>query len=346
MGPERWLAAALLASAIGAAPSVARAQASSLGDLNQRSESDASRELSRRGYVMTHRAAAQGSSYWTFWWSAARSQCVRVAVNGGRVTQLIDTNAASCGQRPLGGQPAAGHATDDLENKRADDVSREMSRRGYVLIDEVAAEGTSRWQFWWSAAISRCVSVAVDGGQTTQVITADPRSCGRAAGGGWGSGGAAGAGAGDLVNRDAADAGREMSRRGYLMSRQVAAQGASYWQFWWHAARSSCMRMAVNGGRVTQLIAADAGSCNRRPGSGGAPGGGYGSSNDLMYRDVHGAGREMQRRGYVLMQTESAKGGAYWQYWWSQRRGECTRFAINGGKVTQITPSDARSCRR
>lgn len=337
---RRWLLA-LLALAIGASPLAALGQVGNLADLNHRSEAYASGELSRRGYVMSHRETAKGSSYWEFWWTAARSQCVRLAINGGQVTQLIDTDAGSCKTRPSGGNPASGHATDDLEYQRADHASREMTRRGYVMIDQVAAEGTSHWQYWWNAAISRCVSMAVDGDQVTQVITADSRLCRKPAGGSPGGGYATD----DLVNRGVDQAGREMMRRGYVMSHQVAAKGSSYWQFWWNAASGQCMRMAVNGGRVTQVIAADAGSCRRQPGTGGSPGAGYGT-DDLMNLRVDQANRELLRRGDALTHTESSKGGSYWQYWWDSRRARCTRLAINGGKVTQITPTDARSCRR
>ncbi len=336
--PWRWRRIAQGVVAVAFAPLTALAQVSGLEDLNRRSESSASRELQQRGYVMSHRAAAQGSSYWEFWWSAARSQCVRVAVNGGQVTQLIGTDPNSCRRQPS--HASSGSGTNDLENQRVDHATRELSRRGYVMSQQVAQDGGVYWQYWWNAAISRCVSMAVEGGQVTQMITADSRLCHQPSSGGPGSGW--GSSTDDVVNRSVDQAGREMSRRGYVFSHEVAAQGSSYWQFWWNAASSQCLRLAVNGGRVTQQVRTDAGSCNRTTG-GGSPGWGSGT-DDLVNRGVDYAGREMSRRGYVYRSQVAAQGSSYWQFWWHPASAQCMRMAVNDARVTQLIRTDAGSC--
>jgi hypothetical protein len=337
---RQGLPAAVAALIAAATPLAALSQAGALVDLNYRSESYSSGELLRRGYVMSQRVEAQGSSYWQFWWNAASAQCVRVAINSGQVTQVIDTDAASCSQHAGGASPGPGPATDDLANQSVERATREIARRGYVLSNEVAAQGSSYWQFWRHAASGRCVRLAVNGGQVTQVITADAGSCDRPAGGGPGSG----PGAADLVNWAVDQADREMSRRGYAMSQRVAASGSSYWQFWWNAARSQCVRLAINNGMVSQVIDADASACNQAPG--GSSGVQAQGTDDLMHQSVDFAQRELLRRGYVLTNTESSRSEGYWQYWWNRQRAECARLAINDGRVTQITMADAQSCRQ
>ncbi|HOW46925.1 MAG TPA: hypothetical protein P5163_16325 [Rubrivivax sp.] len=236
----------------------------------------------------------------------------------------------------------------DLIFQPQSQAAQQLPGRGFTLVRTQPAGRGGEWQFWWNASSAQCMRVAVNNGQITQIIGVDAGDCGQ---GGGGSSGGSGSGwrpndrdPGDLVGRDAGSASREMSRRGYVLSRSESARGGGFWQFWWHARLALCQRVAVNGDRVTQVIETGAGDCGQ-----GGHGGGNRPSNerdpsDLVFRDADSAARELTRRGYALSRSESARGGGFWQFWWHARLALCQRVAVNNNQVTQIIETGAGDC--
>ena len=237
-------------------------------DLVYRPEAQAARELQRRGYLLSNTVAA-GAGYWQYWWSGERGQCLRVAVNGGQVSQIIATNPAECPQRGGGPQPpfggggggGGGSPQADLVYRPEAQAARELQRRGYQLSNTVPA-GAGFWQYWWSGQSGQCLRVAVNAGQVSQIITTRPDECPRRGGGGGGLPPTGGAVPNDMLNQSVGTVERVMPQRGYQLSNTVPA-GAGFWQFWWQDASQQCVRLAVNGGRVTQVTPRGRGDCRR-----------------------------------------------------------------------------------
>jgi hypothetical protein len=350
---------------IAAAPLAAGAQASAMSDLMFQSESNAARQLSWRGYTLSNQESAGGNRYWQYWWSAQRGDCLRVAINHGQVTQIIGARPRDCAQSgggvppPFGGSGGSwgdggGGPQADLVGRPESVVARELPGRGYMLSNTVSASG-GYWQYWWSGQRGQCLRVAVNQGQVTQIIAASPNDCPQrdgsppfgGSGGSWGGGGSGPQS--DLVDRPESVAARELPRRGYLLSNTVPA-GSGYWQYWWSGQRGQCLRVAVNQGRVTQILSTSPGDCPRQ-------GGGYPPPppigpdtmpvpNDLLNASVSTAERVMPQRGYVLVRTAGAQGGGYWQYWWQQPGQQCIRLAVNNGRITQVAPRASPDCQR
>jgi len=363
----------LLASAcIAAASLAAGAQPSAMSDLMFQSESNAAKQLSRRGYMLSNQESAGGNRYWQYWWSAQRGECLRVAINHGQVTQLIGAHPGDCPQRGGGVPPPFGGSgggwgggssggsspQSDLVDRPESVAARELQRRGYLLSNTVSASG-GYWQYWWSAQRGECLRVAINHGQVTQLIGAHPGDCPQRGGGVpppfGGSGGAWGGSSGggsspqsDLVDRPESVAARELQRRGYLLSNTVSADHG-YWQYWWSGQRGQCLRVAVNQGRVTQILVTNPAECPRHDGGFRPPPVGPGAvpePTDLLNQSVSTAERSMPQRGYVLIRTAGAQGAGYWQYWWHGAGQQCIRVAVNSGRITQVAPRSSPDCQR
>jgi hypothetical protein len=175
--------AAGVSAALVIAPLPALSQVGGLEDLLYQSSEYASRAMPQRGYVLTGSAAAKGNSFWQYWWSDARGQCVRLAVNDYRVTQAVGVGSGECqraGQLPA--MPPAALNNSDLLNQGDDYVSRQLPLRGYVLAH--SATGTNGyWQYWWNAQRDQCIRVAVNGNRATQIVTTDEHDCNQTASG-------------------------------------------------------------------------------------------------------------------------------------------------------------------
>ena len=176
--------AALVCGALVGAPLPALSQVSGLDDIAYQDSDYASRAMSQRGYALTGSTSAKGNSFWQYWWSDARGQCVRLAVNDYRVTQLIGTGAGDCNRGAnLPVAPQARSDNSDLVNQSEDYVARQLPVRGYVLSHSASAKGGSYWQYWWSAQRDQCVRVAVNDGRASQLITTDEHDCNQTASG-------------------------------------------------------------------------------------------------------------------------------------------------------------------
>jgi hypothetical protein len=176
MAAQRGLAAAMC-SALIAAPLPALSQVSGLEDLMYQPADFASRTLPQRGFDLAGTTSAKGNSYWQYWWSGARAQCVRLAVNDYRVTQVIGAGAGDCNRAtnlPAAPTPPADNS--DLVYQGEDYSARELPRRGYTLTHSAAA-GSGYWQYWWSSQREQCLRVAVNGGRVSQLITTDEHDC-------------------------------------------------------------------------------------------------------------------------------------------------------------------------
>lgn len=171
------ITAALLAVATAAAPLAAAAQAAEMPDLVYERESYAAQQLPARGYTLSHTQTARQGSYWQYWWSSQRNQCLRVAVNNTQVTQIITTSANDCQQRSGSGWPSHSAEPTDLAYRDAGYASRAMSDRGYVLSHSATAKDGAYWQYWWSYPQSRCMRLAINRDQVTQVVPTDEHDC-------------------------------------------------------------------------------------------------------------------------------------------------------------------------
>ncbi len=145
--------------------------------------SAAARELPRRGYLLSNTVPA-GSGYWQYWWSGQRAQCLRVAVNQARVTQILVTNPGDC-PRQGGGFPPPPVGLDtmpvpnDLLNRSVSTAERAMPQRGYVLVRTAGTQGGGYWQYWWHDPGQQCIRLAVNNGLITQVTPRARSDCQR-----------------------------------------------------------------------------------------------------------------------------------------------------------------------
>jgi hypothetical protein len=64
-------------------------------------------ELGNRGYVNHHVSKTESSSY-SYWWSAARKQCIRVQTHDGRYAQIVQTPNSDCNQKDADSGPSTG----------------------------------------------------------------------------------------------------------------------------------------------------------------------------------------------------------------------------------------------
>jgi hypothetical protein len=149
----------------------------------------------------------------------------------------------------------------DLMYQTSDYASRSLPQRGYVLAGSTAAKGNAFWQYWWNGSRGQCVRLAINDYRVNQLIGADARDCQR--GTSLPAGPEARPDNSDLVYQSDDYASRELPRRGYVLTHSASAKGDSYWQYWWSSQRDQCVRVAVNGGKVSQLISTDEHDCNQ-----------------------------------------------------------------------------------
>lgn len=149
----------------------------------------------------------------------------------------------------------------DVLYLNSDQASRVLSQRGYVLASTTAAKGNAFWQHWWNANLGQCVRLAVNDYRVNQLIGTDARECQR--GSTLPSMPEARQDNSDLVYQSDAYASRELPRRGYVLTHSASSKGDGYWQYWWNYQRDQCVRVAINGGRVGQLIVTDEHDCNQ-----------------------------------------------------------------------------------
>ncbi len=93
--------AALVSAALVGAPLPGFSQPSDLADLKNESENHAARELSRRGFFLTHSVSRHNAIH-QFWWNSSRDYCVRIAIERNRVAEVRSSDDHDCNQRDGG----------------------------------------------------------------------------------------------------------------------------------------------------------------------------------------------------------------------------------------------------
>ena len=343
--------AAVVSGALVGAPLPALSQVNELSDLVYQNSDYASRSLSQRGYMLAGTTAAKGNSFWQYWWSGARDQCVRLAVNDYRVTQLIGTGSGDC-QRgtTLPAGPAARPDNSDLLYQSEDYSARELPRRGYVLTHSASAKGDSYWQYWWSYQRDQCVRVAVNGGRVSQLITTDEHDCNQTASGS--SGPSKGA---QVAIAAAALAGvAVLAHKSHESQKDRAAQSPQdvaefergyrdglYNQGYHNYNNRPDYSDGYSNGNEKRTAETSYRS-NQGHHSGYA---GFVNVNDLVGARAAGAESDLQARGIRNTSGYKANDRAY-TYWWNGSTRQCVNAAIRDGRVESIQTTGETYCQR
>jgi hypothetical protein len=336
-GRARSAVAAAMCGALLAAPLSGAAQMTDLADLMYQPGDYATRTLPQRGYELAGTASARGNAYWQYWWNTPRAQCVRLAVNDHRVTQVIATDARDC-NRGSGApaQPTPPADNSDLVRQAEDYSARELPRRGYVLTHSAAA-GSGYFQYWWNPQREQCLRVAVNGGRVSQTITTDEHDCNQTVSGSKGPSkgaqvaiaAAAIAGVAVLAHKSheaqkdrAEQAPQDVAEfeRGY--------RDALYAQGYHNYSNRPDYSDGYNKGSEKRAAETRYRSTQGQH-SGYA---GYVSVNDLVGARGSSADGELRARGFVDKGGYQQSGRAY-SMWWNARTRQCLNMTVRDGRV-------------
>ncbi|MCM5570081.1 hypothetical protein M6I34_06140 [Burkholderiaceae bacterium FT117] len=264
----RWerILAALVSVALVAAPLQVRSQASELSDLVHQSDEFASRELPRRGYVLTHSDARSGT-IWQYWWSSARADCVRVAVSRGRVSGVAGSDAHDCNQHTgdskgmsdgakvalaaaaILGVAALAHKSHERDKERSSQSPQDVAEfeRGYRdgLYHHPYHNYNNRQDY--SEGYQR-------GAEKRAAETAYRSPHGHH------SGYARYVNVQDLIGARASSALTELRARGFVDKGGYQSDGRAF-TTWWHSGTRQCLQAVVGEGRVERLDAIYEGNC-------------------------------------------------------------------------------------
>lgn len=343
--------AALVCGALVGAPLPALSQVSGLDDIAYQDSDYASRAMSQRGYALTGSTSAKGNSFWQYWWSDARGQCVRLAVNDYRVTQLIGTGAGDCNRGAnLPVAPQARSDNSDLVNQSEDYVARQLPVRGYVLSHSASAKGGSYWQYWWSAQRDQCVRVAVNDGRASQLITTDEHDCNQTASGS--SGPSKGA---QVAIAAAALAGvAALAHKSHENQKDRATQSPQDVAEFERGYRDSLYNQGYHNynnrpdyssgyTKGNEKRTAETGyRSNQGHHSGYA---GYVNVNDLVGARAAGAESDLQARGFRNTSSYKANDRAH-TYWWNSSTRQCMNAAVHDGRLEAIQSTGESYCQR
>ncbi|MGL6111594.1 MAG: hypothetical protein ACRC2B_16000 [Rubrivivax sp.] len=343
--------AALASAALVGAPLPALSQVDGLDDLMYQSVDYASRSLPQRGYVLAGSVASKGSSFWQYWWSDARGQCARLAINDYRVTQLIGTGAGDCHRGSnLPVAPQAGSDNGDLLNQSEDYVARQLPRRGYVLSHSASAKGGSYWQYWWSAQRDQCLRAAVNGGRVTQLITTDEHDCNQTASSSKGpSKGAQIAIAAAAIAGVAALAHKSHENqkdRATQSPQDVAEFERGYRDGLYNQGYHNYNNRPDYSSGYTQGNEKRASETSYRSNQGHHSGyAGYVNVNDLVGARASSADDELRSRGFRNTSGYKANERAY-SYWWNGNTRQCLNAAVHDGRVESLTAAAEDYCQK
>jgi hypothetical protein len=90
-----------------AAPAFAQAVPSDVSDLVGARAAGGETTLAERGYVNHHAAKTDTASY-TYWWSQAKKQCIRVQTDDGRYARIAQVSNSDCNQKDAESGPSTG----------------------------------------------------------------------------------------------------------------------------------------------------------------------------------------------------------------------------------------------
>jgi len=342
---------AVVSAALVGVPLPVLSQVDGLDDLIYQNSDYASRSMPQRGYVLTGSAAAKGNSFWQYWWSDSRGQCVRLAVNDYRVTQLIGTGARDChrgSNAPVA--PQARSDNSDLVNQSEDYVARQLPWRGYVLSHSASAKGGSYWQYWWSSQRDQCVRVAVNGGRVSQLITTDEHDCNQTASGS--SGPSKGA---QVAIAAAALAGvAVLAHKSHENDKDRAAQSPQDVAEFERGYRDALYNQGYHNynNRPDYSNGYNKGSEKRstetsyRSNQGHHSGySSYVNVNDLVGARAAGAEGDLQARGFRNTSSYKANDRAH-TYWWNSSTRQCLNAAVYEGRVESLQSTGESYCQR
>jgi hypothetical protein len=235
-------------------------------DLVNQGEDYVSRQLPLRGYVLTHSATAQ-NGYWQYWWSSQRDQCIRVAVNGNRATQIIATDEHDCNQTAggssgpskgaqiaiaaaaLAGVAVLAHKSHESQKDRAAQSPQDVAdfERGYrdALYNQGYHNYNNRPDYSDGYSKGSEKRAAETGYRSNQ---------------GQHSGYAGYVNVNDLVGARAAGADSDLRARGFV-DKGGYKQGERAFSKWWNGGTRQCLNMVVRDGRVERLESIVEGNC-------------------------------------------------------------------------------------
>jgi hypothetical protein len=249
------------------APLPSLGQVSGLEDLMYQPADFASRTLPQRGFELAGTNSAKGNAYWQYWWSGQREQCVRVAVNGGRVTQLITTDEHDCNQTvssakgpskgaqvaiaaaAIAGVAALAHKSHESNKDRATQSPQDVAEfeRGYR--DGLYGQGyhnyNNRPDFSDGYSKGSEKRSAETGYRSNQAPHSGYAGC---------------VNVNDLVGARGASADGELRSRGFTDKGGYQQAGRAH-SMWWNAGTRQCLNMTVRDGRVERLEPIAEGNC-------------------------------------------------------------------------------------
>jgi hypothetical protein len=227
----------------------------------------ASRTLPQRGFELAGTNSAKGNAYWQYWWSGQREQCVRVAVNGGRVTQLITTDEHDCNQTvssakgpskgaqvaiaaaAIAGVAALAHKSHESNKDRATQSPQDVAEfeRGYR--DGLYGQGyhnyNNRPDFSDGYSKGSEKRSAETGYRSNQAPHSGYAGC---------------VNVNDLVGARGASADGELRSRGFTDKGGDQQSGRAI-SMWWNARTRQCLNMVLRDGRVERLDPIAEGHC-------------------------------------------------------------------------------------
>lgn len=154
MGDVKHLLA--LPALLFAMPQGASAQSTGLDDMVGARAGQAEGEVQRRGYAFVRGEKGDDRSY-TYWWNAARNQCVTIATMDGRYSSVTATPAPDCRQRGTAAAAIGDRPT----------VDGQSVALGLVCFGDGTRDGIASGTAWtWNARRNR-----YDQARTTETRT-------------------------------------------------------------------------------------------------------------------------------------------------------------------------------
>lgn len=340
--------AAFVSGMLIVAPLPAVSQVGGFEDLMYQPADYAWRTLSQRGFDLAGTHSAKGNAYWQYWWSNPRAQCVRLAVNDNRVTQVIGANAGDCGRgsaAPAYPTPPADNS--DLVYQGEDTSARELPRRGYVLTHSAAA-GAGYWQYWWNPQREQCVRVAVNGGRVSQLITTDEHDCNQTVSSSKGPS----QGAQVAIAAAAMVGVAALAHKSHESQKDRAAQSPQDVAEFERGYRDGLYNQGYHNynnrpdysdgyNKGSEKRAAETGYRSNQGHHSGYSG--YVNVNDLVGARGSSADSDLRSRGFVDKGSYQQSGRAV-SIWWNARARQCLNMSVRDGRVDRLESIAENNC--
>lgn len=139
----------------------------------------------------------------------------------------------------------------------------------------------------------------------------------------------------DLVGARGSSGEQEMQSRGY--TNVTMSRGT---QYWWNAARGSCVGIRVANGRYQSVDAVSASRCGQQ----GASAGQKARVNDLIGGDPVKAFDIMTSRGFTGVDTYTTPDDYLVTWWYNASTGQCANTQSKNNRVTSATEDRSPKC--